>query len=287
MKKIFFVVLFIFLISLGFVYAINPVYNISDEFNENNMINTIKGIDEDTKTKEICRKINGCYLKEEDKCYTIGTRMTILPEFPDKDLSWRNETYLYCDKDKIGSSSKKFVPQKVTEEVCENDFECQSNECHNKKCEQKNRIKVTEIYRGKNTFITNIILYDKETFNFMGLDKIYSIGFGENKSEFISFVNGEPHYTKKIILNNNCQIIFNAILFDGETFANVTFIESKNSFDDAEKLIKEYLVENKSAEEIPVEENFSATITGGVITNTDENFFDNIINFFKNLFSKN
>lgn len=256
-----------------------------------------------------CKRLGFCWGNE--RCYSMGARITVEPEDKKQDLAWRDEAYLYCGE-------KRFVPQKITGETCENDFECQSNKCFDRICQQKNGIKITEIYSDKETVIRNLILREKEMFYFSGLNKNYSIGFGRNESNFIFLINDETYILNNKIFNldNYSQITVESILFEnGLPRANITLIESINPFNDSEKLLEkincnglfingtcrkegesfeinntEYKIENMSLVESPKEEN-SDLITGGVIETKKENFISiflkRVKDFFDNLFREN
>ncbi|OGJ12673.1 hypothetical protein A3K82_02305 [Candidatus Pacearchaeota archaeon RBG_19FT_COMBO_34_9] len=199
-------------------------------------------------------------------------------------LSWRNENYFYCGRDEV------FVSQKITGEICENDFECQSNKCYDRKCEQKRGIKITKIY-GDNTYIIeNLFFHHNETFYFRGLNKDYSIGFGKTNTDFLVFINDKTYdfKNKTFILDKNSQFILNNLLFEESIpSVNITFIESKNPIDNSTKLLEDL---SKNKEEInnnPLQEEISVSITGDVVgENKKPNFFERLLNFFKNLFSK-
>ena len=299
MNKIFFILVGMFILCSVFVQSTYP-----NEGGTGVIINSLTSLALPSSEPVIIRLCEGC--SNNGKCYNLGARLTINPQYPKQDLAWKNISNLYC-----GEGG--FVSQKITEETCENDFECQSNICNNLKCGQENRIKEAEIYNDKSILIKNLIFQEKETFYFKGLDKTYSIGFGKNDSDYLFLINNNfsSYENKTFILNNNSQFIFNSIIFnDNVAKANVTFIESKNPINDQKKLIeqltceglfvnelckkegesfvlegKNYIVENKSPKEVSNQGN-SAPITGNVIGTQKENFFSKILNFFKNLFSK-
>ena len=234
-------------------------------------------INEKSQEGRDCNKLGFCW--ESNRCYGVGVRITRDPEYKNKELSWLNETHLYC-----GEESKKFVSQKITGESCENDFECQSNSCVNLICEQKHRINVTEIYNDKETLIRNLFFQEKEMFYFSGLNKNYSMGFDKNESNFVFLINNETYIlgNETFNLDNYSQITIEGISFEnGLSSANLTLIESKNLLDNLD-LKKDY--ENNNSEKIKENE---ISITGNAIEEGLENknnLISKIINFFKDLF---
>jgi hypothetical protein len=223
---------------------------------------------------------NGCFAN--GKCYNIGARLTMPPLFPNRDLAWRNESYLYC-----GDDSTQFVPQKIIREKCENGFECQSNKCNEEKCEQNSRMKEIEIYDDKITIVKNLLFTEKEIFHFKGLNKDYSIGFGENHSNYVFLVdnNISSYENKTFNLNDNSQFIFNSIIFEGNTTkANVTFIESKNPIGDPEEFLSNLWGNKEETAELK-NETIQAPITGNVINDKKGNFLSDFFEFLKNLFA--
>ena len=65
---------------------------------------------EKSQVEKDCNRLGFCW--NNNRCYSMGTRLTIPPEYTIKELSWKNQTSLYC-----GQDSKKFVSQKITGEI--------------------------------------------------------------------------------------------------------------------------------------------------------------------------
>lgn len=257
-------------------------------------ITSSKGTEKVTLAKGESEKIlGGKYLIATDIKYREedDSSATFYIEGPSYNLglSWRTEKYLFCEGDK-----KTFILQKITGEICENDFECQSNKCYNKKCEQKQGIKIIKIYEDQTYLIKNLFFQPNETFYFSGLNKNYSISFGKINTDFIFFINDNSYdiKNKTFVLDSMSHFILNSLSFnDGIVNANITLVESKNSIDDSTQLLENLLGDKEeinviSQQEIPQEENYSAPITGGAIETKEQNFFERLLDFFRQLFSK-
>jgi hypothetical protein len=237
---------------------------------------------EKSQAERDCKNLGFCWGNE--RCYSMGARITVEPEDKKQDLAWIDEAYLYCGE-------KRFVPQKITVETCENDFECQSNKCFDGICQQKNGIKITEIYSDKETVVRNLLLREKEIFYFSGLNKNYSIGFGRNESNFIFLINDETYILNNKIFNldNYSQITVESILFEnGLPRANITLIESINPLNslDSEDFYSET---NKFNPEESQENKSSTQITGNIVEESnngkvEKNIVDKLINFLRKLF---
>ncbi|MBI4116320.1 hypothetical protein HY449_01095 [Candidatus Pacearchaeota archaeon] len=244
---------------------------------------------EKSQEQKDCNQLKFCWSDKDQRCYSMGARITIEPEYKNRKFSWRNESYLYCEQGEY-----KFVYQKITGEICKNDFECQSNRCNDKKCEQKEGIKITETYNDRETIVRNLFFRENETFYFSGLNKNYSVGFSENNSDFVFFINNNSTSLKNktLTLNNNSKFIINSISFDnGVANANVTLAESKRSFNDISELFLPIINEEKNENNISVEiqkKEDTVKITGNVIKTEEENYkkglFEKIINWFSKLF---
>lgn len=243
-----------------------------------NIINENPPLEKSQKQRD-CEKLSFCW--HDSRCYGSGIRITIEPEYKNKPLSWLNESYLYCEVE----TKSKFVPQKLTGEICENDFQCQSNKCSDRKCKQKEGIKITEKYGDSEIMIRNLFFREKELFHFSGLNKNYSVGLGTNGSDFALLINNNTYTfkNKTIQLDNNSQVILNNIYFDnGVANANITLTESINSFNNMDKLLEK---NDKGVQKV---EN-KVKITGDVIKTENEilpekNMFIKIANWFSNLF---
>jgi len=242
----------------------------------------IENINEKSQAEIDCKRLGFCWGNE--RCYSMGARITVEPEDKKQDLAWIDEAYLYCGE-------KRFVPQKITGETCENDFECQSNKCFDRICQQKNGIKITEIYSDKETVIRNLILREKEVFYFSGLNKNYSIGFGRNESNFIFLINDFTFTLEKktLSLDNNLQVIIESILFEnGFSSANITIIEIINPLDSLDS--KDFYSEANKFNLEEIQENKSPTqITGNIVEESnngkvEKNIVEKLINFLRKLF---
>lgn len=207
---------------------------------------------------------NGCL--NEGKCYNIGTRLTIPLTIPKKDLGWRNVDYFYC-----GETSDYLIPQEIIGETCKNDFECQSNDCKNRICQQEPGFKIVEVYNDNVTLIENLLFENEQTFIFRGIKEKYEIGFGENDTDFVFFLNNMStlYRNKTLIIDNHTHLILNSILFDENLIqANVTFLESENLINDSKKLIKELTSNGLIGDDENSQEEFSIT---GKIPDTSNN----------------
>ncbi|MCK9569236.1 hypothetical protein M0R72_09885 [Candidatus Pacearchaeota archaeon] len=283
-------VLIILVLNFTFIYATNYPSSLSIGSSANvavvNGVSTGSGsvitseeiVSIDTTSERTWLTCEGCL--RGGKCYNIGTRLTIEPEYPKKDLAWRNITFLYCDEGKPS-----FVAQKITRESCENDFECQSNSCINYLCEQKIGINVIEIRKDEDVVVKELLFREKEIFYFSSLVN-YSIGFGrEDEGNFIFLINNItiPLENKTFVLENNSKFIFNKISFEnGIAKANVTLIENKNFANDSIKFTDDTAYLENNSTKIPSEGTLQ--ITGNVVDDKQENIFNKFLNFLKNLF---
>ncbi|MDO8623327.1 MAG: hypothetical protein Q7R52_03700 [archaeon] len=269
--KSLFLVMFILIVNTPFILSANY----PDPFVKNGVV-----VSEYTVRHEYT--CDGC--SRDDKCYNIGTRITI--------NEWNNKNYLYCN------SEKGFVPQKVTGETCENDFECQSNGCDYTNCAQKTGIGITKIYNNKTTSVINLFFLEQETFYFEGLNKNYSINFKYNNTNLTFLVDNELYDFNNISYPTNYQFVLNSISFNNNLIkANMTLIESKTPFNSTEKLFKRlnckeglfiaedckkegesfemdgksYQIKNMSLLEVPEDKSFTS-ITGNVIETPEKSF---------------
>lgn len=257
----------------------------------------------------------GC--KNDEKCYNIGTRLTLKEKYNQSYskyitenfgfFSWLNNNESYCGIEKT------FLEQKEEGQSCVNDFECQSNQCLNNLCSSRSDIKKHEIFRNQ-TFLVESIVFESDTkFSISGLKNNYLIGFGKRKEGYSFFINNNlsSYENKTLFLSNYSRIDLNGILFeDGKKpRANITLIESSISNANFDELLKQlgcnglwanescksegehveingvdYIVENKSLKEI-IKKETPVSITGATIgAKNDNNLLQKIAGFLKSLF---
>lgn len=277
MNKIFFILAGIFILCSVFVQAAQVVLFSPFEGNPvNKGVNSVNFVVKEMVSIDPCE--NGCFMFH--KCWNVTTILQIGGDL------------IHCDKsqNKINyqSGSDFVIYPKMINQSCTNDTQCQSKECSYGECAQKREIKINTLYSDESIIIQNLVFPEKEIFYFQIFDKIYSILFLQNNSDFLFWINGTLYNVganKNFVISNNSQFILNSIYFeDSIAKANVTFIESKTPFNNSKELINS-LLGNKENKTIESKENISLIIEN-VVGNKKENFFSKMLNWFKNLFSK-